>query len=361
MIVKNESLVIEDCLNSVKPLIDYWVIVDTGSTDNTKELIKKTMRGIPGILYEKPWVNFGHNRNEALQLAKNKGDYLLFIDADEVLVPNSTFTIQDFANDIYFVQIYQDNIHYFPRATFVNNHLDWKWRGVIHEELYCNNHETYKTLKEIINVPNTKKGYRSQDPDKYLNDALLLEKVIQEDPSPRNYYYLAQSYAGANKMELALLNYEKRAKMGGNTQEVAWSYYSAGILQEVLDYPKEAIIQNFSKAYELMPHRAEPLIRLSYTYFSNENYALSYALSSLGLTIPFPNNDLMHVNPSVYNYELLYIHSGCAFFLKKYDEAIAGYQKVLERSDLPLAIKEDTEKNLQITLNAKNQIHQSNP
>src|SRR5476651_1672927 len=75
MIVKNESQVIEKCLASVKPLIDYWVIVDTGSDDDTKEKIKAFMQGIPGELHEKPWVNFAHNRNEALTLVKNKGDY----------------------------------------------------------------------------------------------------------------------------------------------------------------------------------------------------------------------------------------------------------------------------------------------
>ena len=44
------------------------------------------MRGIPGELHERPWVDFGHNRQEALLLAKGKGDYLLFLDRDERLV-----------------------------------------------------------------------------------------------------------------------------------------------------------------------------------------------------------------------------------------------------------------------------------
>ena len=39
MIVKNESHIILECLNSLYKEIDYWVIVDTGSTDNTKEII----------------------------------------------------------------------------------------------------------------------------------------------------------------------------------------------------------------------------------------------------------------------------------------------------------------------------------
>ena len=92
MIVKNESPVIERCLASVKPWIGHWVIVDTGSTDGTQELVRKAMAGVPGELHERPWRNVGHNRNEALDLARAHGDYVLFIDADEQLQVPPDFT-----------------------------------------------------------------------------------------------------------------------------------------------------------------------------------------------------------------------------------------------------------------------------
>ena len=69
MIVKNENRIIERCLESTKPLIDYWIIVDTGSTDGAQEIIKEFMKDIPGEFYERPWVNLEHNRNETLHLA----------------------------------------------------------------------------------------------------------------------------------------------------------------------------------------------------------------------------------------------------------------------------------------------------
>ena len=62
MIVKNEEPVIERCLATVKPYIDYWVIVDTGSTDNTMEKIRNFMKDVPGELHECPWQNFEFNR-----------------------------------------------------------------------------------------------------------------------------------------------------------------------------------------------------------------------------------------------------------------------------------------------------------
>jgi glycosyltransferase involved in cell wall biosynthesis len=72
MIVKDEENVIERALRSVLRTVDTWCIVDTGSTDKTKEIIQKVADelGKVGHLYDRKWVNFGHNRSEALTLAK---------------------------------------------------------------------------------------------------------------------------------------------------------------------------------------------------------------------------------------------------------------------------------------------------
>jgi glycosyltransferase involved in cell wall biosynthesis len=61
MIVKNESEVIRRCIESVKDYIDYWVICDTGSTDDTKKIIQETMDefGIKGELHDREWVDYG--------------------------------------------------------------------------------------------------------------------------------------------------------------------------------------------------------------------------------------------------------------------------------------------------------------
>lgn len=82
MIVRDKAAVIERCLASVRPHIDAWVIVDTGSVDDTPERILRALQGVPGELHHRPWRDFAHNRNEALELARSHGDWLLFIDAD---------------------------------------------------------------------------------------------------------------------------------------------------------------------------------------------------------------------------------------------------------------------------------------
>ena len=80
MIVKNESHIIEQTLENICATLtlDYWVICDTGSTDNTMEIIKNffARKNIPGELFEEPWYDFGHNRTVALKRAYQKTDYL---------------------------------------------------------------------------------------------------------------------------------------------------------------------------------------------------------------------------------------------------------------------------------------------
>src|SRR5580765_5832102 len=87
-IVRDEAHVLRRALDSAKPFVDNFCIVDTGSTDGTQEIIKEY-----GTLYERPWVDFGHNRQEALELARKEScEYIIFLDADDVLLASSGAT-----------------------------------------------------------------------------------------------------------------------------------------------------------------------------------------------------------------------------------------------------------------------------
>src|SRR5271155_4620707 len=90
MIVKNESKVILRCLESVRPILDYVLVEDTGSTDGTQTIIRDWLDrvGLPGEVYDEPWRDFSYNRSHALaRLRENRGvDYALMIDADDEFI-----------------------------------------------------------------------------------------------------------------------------------------------------------------------------------------------------------------------------------------------------------------------------------
>ena len=88
MIVRDESKVIKRLLDSVAPFIDWYTIVDTGSEDNTKAIIKEVMdgHGIEGEIVDHEWISFSDARNKAIQSMKGKADWGFIIDADEQLI-----------------------------------------------------------------------------------------------------------------------------------------------------------------------------------------------------------------------------------------------------------------------------------
>lgn len=344
MIVKNESSVIVRCLKSVRPLIDYWVIVDTGSDDGTQGLIKEYMKDVPGELFEKPWVNFGHNRNEALQLAKEKADYVLFIDADEVLVLDKDFKLPSLDKDFYYIMTHFNGTHY-ARVQLIRNALNWKWQGVLHEAVDAPDARTNDVLIGVFNEVHTD-GARSQDPNKYKKDAQILEAALLDEPNNSRYvFYLAQSYKDAGDIENSLKYFQKRAEMGGWNEEVFCSLLQVAIAQLSLHKSPDQILGAFAKAYHYRPTRVEPLYHMANYYRNNENYASGYLIASIAAKIPAPN-DLLLVQKWMYDYGVLLELSICSYWIGKYEECAQTSQLLLANPNLPQNVRECVERNL---------------
>ncbi|MBS0626444.1 MAG: glycosyltransferase [Verrucomicrobia bacterium] len=293
MIVKNESKVIERCLASVKPLIDYWVIVDTGSSDSTKKLVRSALKDIPGELHERPWVDFSHNRNEALELAKGKGDYLLLIDADEWIEYKESLSI-GLDKDLYYIPVLSKNSKYL-RAFLVNNWARWEYKGVLHEQFLAKEEGmSSEILQGLVNHSISEEGARGQDPKKFEKDARVLEDALQKDPHNREYvFYLAQSYANANNGAKAQYYYEMRSRMGGCPQCVYYSYYVLAVLQDIFfRADRKKIEEAYWMAYEIRPTRAEPLYRLAEYYLRIGDLDAARWVADLGRTIPLTDDGL---------------------------------------------------------------------
>lgn len=351
MIVKNESAVIKRSLSSVLPIIDYWVIVDTGSTDDTQKVITDFMKekNIPGELIEKPWVNFAHNRNEALQLAKGKSEYILFLDADDYYEFDPDFKFMSLDKDYYYIPIHYGTIEY-SRILLIRQGIDWNWVGALHEVLVPKTSYTFANLRNIKCIP-TGNGDRSKNEQKYAQDAQILEQELEKDPnSTRNRFYLAQSYYDAKNYPKALENYEKRIAMGGWDEEVFFSMYRIGLLQEDLKMQHSTIIASYNRAYQYRNSRVEPLYRLASLENRAKNFEKAYEIGKIALTIP-ASKDILFVEKWTYDYGVALELSVSAYWLEKYEECKLISQELLNK-ELPQNIKIIVQNNLNFA-NAK--------
>jgi glycosyltransferase involved in cell wall biosynthesis len=352
MIVKNESRVIRRCLVSVKPIIDSWVIVDTGSTDGTQQIVQEFLHDIPGQLHERPWINFSHNRNEALAYAKNQGDYLLLIDADDELKWNSSCALPELQSDSYYISCLYGGNQESRFNILIKNGLDWKWQGVVHERLVSKQAQSSAFIDGVILLIN-QEGDRSGGDLKMKNlrDARLLEEALRQDPENReNVFLLAMCYDRADENELALRSYERRAVMGGSELEVYASLYRTGVLQEQLGMEPERFLKSYSDAYRFRPTRAEPLFRIAHLLIGKKLYFLGYLITRFGLSNPL-KNDYFYSESHVYSYGLLTQFAECAHNVGRYDEAIKAMHQLIKIPDLPKTLRESIEQILDLFRN----------
>lgn len=291
MIVKNEAHIIADTLAHLLKYIqfDYWVISDTGSTDKTKEIIQEFFksRNIPGELVETPWRDFGFNRSEAFRHAYKKTDYTFVWDADDEISGDFKLPALLDADSYLFTFGCEDGFRY-SRAQMFNNHQKWIYKGVLHEYAMCTEPtKPSDTVTGNYYFISGRRGDRSKDPNKYLKDAIILDKACAEaletkDPIYNRYvFYCAQSYASCNMHEKAIEFYKKAADSKDQWQQERYiaclEIYEA---YEKLKKPEEGL-RYLVDSYSYDPKRIECIYRLIKHYCVNNACEVAYMYYTL--------------------------------------------------------------------------------
>lgn len=213
MIVKNEESNLKSCLSKVAPFIEEIIIVDTGSTDNTKAIASE----FTDKIYDFKWCNdFSKARNFSISKASN--DWILVLDADEVVTDFFKYSVDTFINNslnenkvgrIRRINIMEDAFESKKYTEWVNrlfNRKHFHYEGIIHEQVTSKDGQSYKTERLDIaadHIGYTKEVLNRTNKLKRNIDMLKSAISLNQEDSYLYYqlgksYYLLKDYKGAS-------------------------------------------------------------------------------------------------------------------------------------------------------------------
>ena len=355
-IMKNEAHVVTRMLDSIKNVVDIVVMIDTGSTDNTIEVIKKwgETNNIETHVFERPFDNFEASRNYSIEMArqvtKNRGnDYWGFwLDCDEQLVVDpKVFDKSKINKDLYMFNTYIGTMKYTRNECYK---LDKAFRfyGPVHEFIVCDDKNITSGLMEglHVNVQMDGGSWKGNIPEKYKSHAFVLEKYIDANrQDPRWIFYTAQSYHDSasipdnreeneERLRRAIKYYKERVNRNdGYAEEIFYSQYRIGTIMRAMEAPWAETHQELLKAYAMDPLRGEPIKAIVDYYLQVGEWNTAYLYTKFAKVNfhgknPYPQR-LLFVDESLYIWKFTEVHAAACFYTGRMDEAKANYQEMV--------------------------------
>ena len=345
MIVKDEAGTIGETVRSAAPQVDYWTIMDTGSTDGTQDVIRGNFTTTPGQLIEKPFVDFATTRNDALKAHGAHTAYTFMPDADFTfenmwrlrmiawrlerecrfwsarVCGKSMRVVRQTADMEVEMQVV------FPTSQHALGELEgWHYHYPVHEVSALGHDHS----GEYITVPRETFRMRFMDGQVFHGksqqrwrdfDIRILEAEKLKRPNDtRVAFYLARTYNQVGDNELALAQFQRRIDLGGWYEEVFYSLMEQG---RILARMRRDPTSKFKKAHKLVPNRAEPLDELAAWEQRQvdacgrgekeqeqglwldacrfQHRALGYTYAKRAAALPYPQHSTLFISSHVYD------------------------------------------------------------
>ena len=358
-IMKNESHVAERMLNSIKNFVDGIVVVDTGSTDDSIEVVRKwgADNGIETYVIPRAFDNFENSRNFSLDsardifLSKKDGHtyYGVWLDFDEQLIVGPTFNKEKCDKDLYMFNTSIGAMKY-TRNEFYRLDKPFKFYGPVHEFIiYDGKEQVTSGLMEgvEVNVKMDGGSWKADISEKYKSHAAILEEYINNtNRDPRWIFYTAQSYHDSASLQnnreeneerwrRALKYYKERVnRTDGYEEERYYSQLRIGSIMKMMECPWEETHQALLKAYIMDSSRAESIKVIIDYYLSVGEWNMAYLYSKFCKANfygknPYPKK-LLFIDESLYSWRILEVHAAACYYTGRVDEARANFQELLE-------------------------------
>jgi hypothetical protein len=308
IMVKNGGAQFEDMLIKNLNIIDRWTILDTGSTDETLEIINRVLVGKKkGNLYQEPFLNFKDSRNRCLDLAGTNCKFTCMLD-DTYIVEDE---LRDFLNIVRGDQ-FSDSFSLFIKShdsEYVSNRIvkaDRKLRYIykIHESITSENNINVIVPMHKSRIMDFRCDYMEERTmtRKNYDLQLLFEELVENPNVPRHLYYIAQTYNVMGKFDLAYEYYLKRInhpEEGFLQEKIDACFEAARKANFELNKPWEVCEELYLRAYNMDKTRPDSLYFLGIHYKLENNNVKAFEYFKQAFIIGYPLHAQYSLKPTL--------------------------------------------------------------
>ena len=328
IMVKNGGAQFEQMLLENMPFFDRWTILDTGSTDETLDIIQRVLVGKKkGSLHQEPFINFKDSRNRCLNLVGNSCKFITML--DDTYVIKGQF--REFLNEVrgdqiatsFTLYINSDDTTYGSNRVIKSN-SKLRYIHRIHEVITSVDNINIVIPREVSVIEDKRFDYMEKRTmeRKQLDLKLLYEEVEENPYDPRAYYYLAQTYNLLEDYEKAFLYFMKRAEYSntGFVQERVDAMFEAGrIANFKLNKPWSECEELYNKCYRADESRPESLYFIGIHYYLEDNYGKAFGYFKKAFEVGFPVHCQYSLKPTLSFHFLPKFLSKICYGLNEYE------------------------------------------
>lgn len=335
MIVKNEADNIVETIESVRDEVDYFCILDTGSTDHTQALIQQAFGNTRGHIYQEPFIDFSTTRNRAIELLSNYSTYALMLSGDETI--HNASGLRTFLKE----KRYQPDLEAFNlQVVYGDKQYDsvrlhrtdapWFYVGKTHEVMHSANGALASNRIPFVHI-----FYNVSDTENKTGRWLLDETLLLEDwsvrPTSRTAFYLGQTYQCLKNWTHAYKWYNIRWKMKGNWHEEEYeARYRMAKVSRQLNQTWNVTKAIYMDAASYRPQRIEPLLDVAYHYYEEKQYKQAYDILKHIMDVPFPSWLQLYNRKYAYEYERYDLMGTVAYYVNRTTDGRRALLKALE-------------------------------
>ena len=335
MIVKNSGETLRSCLKINKKYIDYWTILDTGSNDNTIDIIEEELKDVPGKLFHSNFVDFATTRNKSLELSSKKCKYTIILDDSYIINGGEKLLkfLEKSHDECLGIKIgtfgtFLENQYYSKRIIKSSINLKYKYR--VHEDIITNN-VTYIKDDDIFINDVDDFDHKKRSFNRYKKDIELLLLDHENEPeNPRILYYLAKTYYNLENTDASLKYYNKLKKLKYvNEQYIFSAFYESACIEYEKHKDDNKLKSELIIISETFKNRVEALYKLTILY-RNEN-DIRNANKIISKIISYKQDEIREIiiETNIIEYYIPYLYIDIKIRLGETDKAIVILKNML--------------------------------